>query len=51
MSKRRKNFIYNFVIIIVIITEYRTFNPIQDGKEGKKAPYQFFPCNFYKRWN
>ena len=22
-------------------------NPIQDG-EGKKAPYQFFPCNFYK---
>ena len=27
------------------------FNPIQDGG-GKKAPsYQFFPCNFYKRWN
>ena len=25
------------------------FNPIQDG--GKKAPYQFFPFNFYKRGN
>ena len=23
-------------------------NPIQDGRE---APYQFFPCNFYKRKN
>ena len=23
------------------------FNPIQDG--SKKAPYQYFPCNFYKR--
>ena len=30
-----------------------SFNPIQDGGGGggKKAPYQFFPCNFYKRRN
>ena len=34
------------------------FNPIQYGRGGggelgwgKKAPYQFFPCNFYKRRN
>ena len=26
----------------------KDINPIQDG-EPKKAPYQFFPCNFYKR--
>ena len=28
-----------------------SFNPIQDrgGKGGKKAPYQFFRCNFCKR--
>ena len=27
-------------------------NPIQDGGGGaKKAPYQFFPCNFCKRRN
>ena len=28
------------------------FNPIQDkGGGGKKALYQFFPCNFYKHRN
>ena len=30
---------------------FTVFNPIQDGGGGgqaKKAPYQFFPCNFYK---
>ena len=27
-------------------------NPIQDGRGGgKKAPHQFFSCNFYKRRN
>ena len=26
------------------------FNPVQDG-EQKGSPYQFFPCNFYKRRN
>ena len=26
-------------------------NPIQDGRGGKKPPYQCFPCNFYKRRN
>ena len=29
-------------------------NPIQDGGGGAKrspSPYQFFPCNFYKRRN
>ena len=26
-----------------------TFNAIQDEDRGKKsAPYQFFPCSFYK---
>ena len=34
---------------------YSRFNPIQDeggGRGGgKKAPYQFFHCNFYKRRN
>ena len=29
---------------------YSEFNPVQDGV-GKKAPYQLFPCNFYKRRN
>ena len=30
---------------------YEMLNPIQDGGGGKKPPlpYQFFPCNFYKR--
>ena len=32
------------------------FNPIHDGGWGggggaKRPPYQFFPCNFYKRRN
>ena len=30
------------------------FNPIQDGVGvggAKSPPYQFFPCNFYKRRN
>ena len=27
------------------------FNPIQDGWKQKGPSYQFFPCNFYKRWN
>ena len=34
---------------------HRNINPIQDGEEGQKypplssPPYQFSPCNFYKR--
>ena len=24
-------------------------NPIQDGGDQKGPPYQFFPCNLYKR--
>ena len=28
------------------------FDPIQDrGAKNPPLPYQFFPCNFYKRWN
>ena len=29
----------------------KIFNPIQDTEGGKKVPYQFFLCNFYKRRN
>ena len=35
-------------------SELFAINPIQmggGGGGGKKAPYQFFPCNFYKRRN
>ena len=33
---------------------FNTFNPIQDegggdGWRAKSPPYQFFPCNIYKR--
>ena len=36
----------------ILRCEYRKiFNPIHDGGGGKKAPYQFSPCNFYKRSN
>ena len=40
---------YNTKQIFLIHARSR-LNPIQNG-EGKKAPYQFFPCNFYKRRN
>ena len=32
---------------------YDIINPIQDEGERAKSPipYQFFPCNFYKRRN
>ena len=43
--------------IIGIIIDIK-LNPIQDEEGGgggwgwcKMAPYQFFPCNFYKRKN
>ena len=41
---------YKFIFL------YLPFNPIDDGEGGggggsKRAPYQFFPCNFYKRGN
>ena len=28
---------------------YVSNNHIQGEERGKKAPYKFFPCNFYKR--
>ena len=24
---------------------------LKKGTRNPRAPYQFFPCNFYKRWN
>ena len=42
--------VYNKALHIKrICSAEEDFNPIQDG--GKKAPYQFFPCNFYKQRN
>ena len=34
---------------MIFVSKYLHFNPIQDGGRGEKVPYQFFPCNFYKR--
>ena len=34
--------------MIALFQKLDTVNPIQDGR-AEKAPYQFFPCNFYKR--
>ena len=33
-------------MLIDDLNKFQIFNPIQDG--GKKAPYQFFPCNLQK---
>ena len=33
-----------------ICPEKNDFNPIQEGR-AKKAPFQFFSCNFYRRTN
>ena len=38
-------------LMILKVRSFLThFNPIQE-RGGKKVPYQFFPCNFYKRRN
>ena len=35
---------------ILSLLRFVNLNPIEDGVEIKKLPpYQFFPCNFYKR--
>ena len=37
----------------LFVIYFSFINPIQDGGKGPKSPppYQFFPCNFYKRRN
>ena len=48
----RKFFFVCFFAFIKMLMRFSDINPIQDwggGGLGKKAPYQFFLCNFYKR--